>query len=337
MIFQNMELYNVSELEPLGRNNAYKMLRVPKTVSDQINQDARRINTFNSGVELRFVMKSDEVKIKLCTNDIGSFARCVIYYGGIQAGWDNICRYITSDVTEITIKAPRDLDLLDKITNDSGFAFDPRVVRVLMLNNASSIIGVSDGEIEPPTADMVPKKRILCYGSSITHGSLAISQNNTYAFRTATDLNCDLINLGYAGTAQMDSAMADYIATRTDADIITLEMGVNVVEWMAEDEFRKRVEYFIKTIATAHSDKPIFCIDMFYFKLDMVGDERADRYRDIVKQTVEKFGLSNTYYINGKTILDGSWGLSADLYHPTARASEVMSRNLISYIRRKIG
>lgn len=336
MIFENTELYNVAELEPLGRNNAYKMLRVPKAVSEKMNRDSWRINTFNSGVELRFVMKSDYVKIKLCTNEIGTVSRCVIYYGGLQAGWDNITRYITSDVTEITIKAPQNLDMLDKITRDNGLAFNPRCVRVLMLNTPSSIIGVSEGEIEPPTADMVPKKRLLCYGSSITHGSLAISQNNTYAFRTATDLGCDLINLGYAGTAQMDSAMADYIAEQK-ADIITLEMGINVVDWMAEEEFRSRVEYFIKRVAESHSDKPVFCIDLFYCEHDLRNSGKADRFREIVRETVEKLSLPNTVYVNGKTVLDGSWGLSADLGHPNARACEIMSRNLVSIIRRRIG
>lgn len=338
MIFQNMELYNVSEIAPLGRDNAYKMLRVPSSVAEHINDEAQRANLYGCGVELRFVMKSDTVSITMCTNETGKFARLLVYFGGIQAGWSEISRTVTSDATTFTIHRPSDYTMtgLEKITRENNLPFDPRVVRVILLNHATSIIGVADGEIEPPTPDMVPKKHLLCYGSSITHGSLALDQTNTYAFRTAENLGYDLVNLGYAGSAQLDAAMADYIATRGDADIITLEMGINVFQWMPADEFRRRAEYLIEKIAVAHSDKPVYCIDMFYCDGDLMGDKRADQFRDIIRETVEKLALPNTMYINGKTILDGSWGLSGDLGHPNMRAHEVMSRNLTAIIRRGI-
>ncbi|MFR2692089.1 MAG: SGNH/GDSL hydrolase family protein [Enterocloster bolteae] len=63
------------------------------------------------------------------------------------------------------------------------------------------------GDIRPPKQAGDARKRLLVYGSS-DHGGNASVPSGTYAFRLARKLGYDLINLGCAGSCQMDEAMA---------------------------------------------------------------------------------------------------------------------------------
>ncbi|MDP4133256.1 MAG: SGNH/GDSL hydrolase family protein [Bacillota bacterium] len=334
MIYKNIDFYNVSEFQAAGRENAYKMLRVPSCVADKISEGGQRMNCANCGVELRFNMISDTVKLNLCFDAEGKVTRPVILYGNIPAGWEECFKNIYYTPTEIIIKKPSEdsMRLYEKIATENNHPFDPHVIRVIMQNNHCYFIDITEGIVKPPTPDQVPKARYLAYGSSITHGSLALLQINTYAYRVAENLGHDLINLGFAGNARLEKEMADYIASRDDWDFASLEMGINILDIPAE-EFRERVTYFIETVAKTHPSKKVFCIDLFYCKDDLEGGGKASSFRKIVKETVGKLGLPNTVYVNGLEMLTGSHGLSGDLVHPNVRGAEEISQNLSKLIK----
>lgn len=189
-----------------------------------------------------------------------------------------------------------------------------------------------EGDITPPRSEQVPKVRYLAYGSSITHGSHGIIPTNTYAAHTARLLNADLINLGFAGAAKLESGVADYIATRDDWNFATLEMGINIL-WIDPEEYRRRVEYFVKTIAKAHPQKKIFCIDVFYCYSDVYNDGKAAKFREIMKETIEKLRLSNVVYVNGLSVLDGSYGLASDIVHLNNISTSYVGQRLASIIK----
>ena len=57
------------------------------------------------------------------------------------------------------------------------------------------------------------------------------------------------------------------------------------------EEFREKIDYFITTIAEKHPDKWIFCIDIFLCRHDFLGNEKAEAFRAIVKEQVQKLAL----------------------------------------------
>ena len=62
MIFDNIELHNVEELQAC--DEGYRMWRLPRWVRENINEKAGNISSgFATGVELRFKMKSDKVTL----------------------------------------------------------------------------------------------------------------------------------------------------------------------------------------------------------------------------------------------------------------------------------
>lgn len=335
MIFNNAELYNISEMLPADDGRGYELYRYPKAVAAKCEK-AWQANTHSCGVEIRFNFADDsketdvaEITVSAALEGAQSF--CMLYYGNVASGWQNAFKYIREDKTVITVPKPSDADLerMRIISELSGYPFDPSLVRLLFPVTKMRLYDIN-GNITPPRKEQTPGKKYLAYGSSITHGSLGILPVNTYAYRTAETLGVDLINLGVAGSACLDKAAADYIAGRNDWDFATLEMGINILGIDPED-FRNRVMYMIKTVGLAHPDKKVFCIDVFYCNDDIGGGGKAERFRQIVRECVEHCkgqGMDNLVYINGIEMLTGPHGLSGDFVHPNVRGCEEIARNL---------
>ena len=86
----------------------------------------------------------------------------------------------------------------------------------------------------PPQRDQCPEKVLLCYGSSITHGSNAIDASHTWASILGHNLNMDVKNLGMAGSCAMEAEMIDYIASEgekglIDSAIALAELGYDLI------------------------------------------------------------------------------------------------------------
>jgi hypothetical protein len=99
------------------------------------------------------------------------------------------------------------------------------------------------------------------YGSSISHCDGADDPLGPWPVMTARALNVDLYSLGIAGAAQIDGFAARSIRDE-DADLITLKMGINVVnaDSLRMRTFRPAVHSFLDTIRDGHPTTPILLI-----------------------------------------------------------------------------
>lgn len=335
MLFQNIELYNVAQLGPAGPCGQRPMLRVPEHVARHLNSSAQQFNLCNCGVELRFNMLQDTVRIRMCTNEEGRFARQYVYFGDTGAPWAECVKTVGPTPTQIEIQRP-DLSRLEKRAAAVHSPWDPHLVRLILLNASVSILDVS-GNVCPPLPGQTPDKKILFYGSSITHGSLALSQVDTYTFLTAENLGMDQINLGYAGSAWLEPEMADYIGQREDADVIVLELGINLLEVLTAERFGERVKDFVGRIAAARPSTPVFCTDLFYCESDLIGDGRAAAFRTALRRAIRDLAAPNVVHIDGCALLTGPAGLSADLVHPNVHGARQIAENLTRAIRENLG
>jgi hypothetical protein len=170
---------------------------------------------------------------------------------------------ILTTPTEIVVRHPANLESLVALTEQHKLQFDARLTRVLLPWCPQTRLHVIEGQFSPPFPNQTPPKRFLAYGSSITQGASAVGPSGMYAHRTAQLLGVDFYNLGFAGGAHLEPAMADYIAERDDWDFATLETGINMGHLGCE-EFERRIEYFLEKITDAHPDKWIFCLGIFF-------------------------------------------------------------------------
>ena len=319
MIFDNILFHNVENMELT--EHGYLMSRVPAYVREELNETAKNSACLGgTGVELRFKLKEDAATVILKTAKISQMEAPVvyIYYGSIQGGWELSSRALIQGENRIEIKKPNNMCFLKTLSKEKGLSFNPEVVRIILPYSRTYYVGI-EGDVEPPTKEDLPSKTYLAYGSSITHGSLALGTTYTYPFRLSQRLGCDYINLGMAGSAQMEQVMAEYIVSRQDWDFATVEMGINMLE-MDEKLFENRIDTFIEILSK--ESRPIYATSIYGFS-NPNGQDIGKRFRKIV----ERYARERLIFVDGLELLNNSAYISQDMVHPSLEGIGEITNN----------
>ena len=327
MIFKNIDIHGCSELDTL-ESGAFATRRVPGYVHEKLCEQGKSQNINNTGIEFRFVLEEDEVTLKFRYRD-DERGEITVYYGEFVADWPETTKIVKGEC-EIKIIRSKNIEALRKIAKEYNHRFSPDVIRLVFRGARPQIFDVV-GKISVPSADMYPKKKYLAYGSSITHGSIALHPYYNYVERVAANLGADVTNYGFAGSARMQPEFADFIAEECEFDFATLEMGVNMLNPDTTD-YENRIRYFVKRIAEAHPNSKIFAIDVYYCRSDILENGIAEGYRKTLQKVVGELALPNVIYVNGKTVLTNVNGLSEGLYHPNPNGIMEMAQDLTEII-----
>ena len=331
MLDPNVQLHNIAEFFPAADGAGWGVCRVPLALRAQLNENAQANATQATGCELRFNLLSESARITLEMTERPAIAE--VYNGPFLTAW----HAVGTSPTEIVVTQPARLVQLCAVARERRLPFDPRLVRVVLPWRPPVRLHAVAGEFAPPRAEQAPETRYLAYGSSITHGNSSVGATGMWAQHVARRLGVDLINLGFGGGAHCEAALADYIAARDDWDFATLELGINMVQWLDVDAFAARVDYFVRTVAGAHRDRWVFCIDMFPFYMDFDPTFTQNHaYRAVVRETVARLNLPRLVHVDGRDLLRNPAGLSADLVHPAPAGMEEIGRNLAEYIAGRV-
>ena len=326
MIFKSILLHNVDELVPTD-DGGYEMLRSPLSVENALCEQGKRMNRNATGVELRFVINSGTARIKILCGD------AYVYYGNIQAGWQT-SRWAGSDEPR-WIEVPLDTERMpafERITQENNYTFSPQVVRIIIASGNPVIYDV-EGDVEPPSADMMPKKTMLAYGSSITHGSLSLLPVNTWVYQVAETLGLDYMNKGYAGSCHAEPEMIDYLKG-LDFDCAIVSLGANMSKF-SNEEYEKSAKNCIDTLCSSHPNCKFIFIDSSYQASDFFDGEEGKlaQFRKILARLVKTSGFANAKYVCGLELMSGSWGLSGDLVHPNIHGVNAIANNLMPIVK----
>ena len=335
MIYQGVELYNVEALTPVEEPGGYLLSRIPHEVRVKLNPKAQITAFDGCGCELRFNLEGEAVKVTLARmpeDPIGRTGLAEVYYGSFQGSYLESPRAIGEAPQAILVRPPAKLKLLKQLTAEHHLPYAPELVRIILPYDWRYCLLGIEGSCSPPRPEQAPRRKLLVYGSSITHGGVALHPTGTYAMRLARLLEADLINLSFAGSALLEAEMAEYISQRTDWELATLELGINVVHSWPVEEFARKVDYFISTVAERNRDKWIFCLDLFTSALDYTGNPKAGEFRTVVREKVASLNLPKLVYLSGRDLLTGVAGLSADLLHPSAEGMEEIAGSLYRVI-----
>ena len=214
---------------------------------------------------------------------------------------------------------------------------------------AIEIIDLSaDAEISPATNKPFTW---LHYGSSISHCVEANEPTGVWPSRVAIDLGLNLVNLGLAGSANIEYFAAKTIAT-TPADLITLKLGINVVAGatMTRRTFVPAVQAMLDIISKAQPEakivviSPIYCpgletqpgpalttfdgkvIGSEYSGVDWVGELTLSEVRELLAGIVRQRADSNLCYLDGLELFrEGDVDLMPDHLHPNAEGYLLMA------------
>jgi lysophospholipase L1-like esterase len=216
--------------------------------------------------------------------------------------------------------------------------------------NAEVIVGGigvdKDAQLLPPTPRNVPV--VLFHGDSITHGHGVTSPRETYVWQTCEMANCEALNLGFGGSAWTDVAVADYIASRKDWDVLVLMLGTNSFggndsagkrETLAQ--YRDKYDAFLNAVRAKYPTKPILCITPILTRQDIIhqankNGDLPQAYRDAMQQVVEqkKQKDHNLYFLDGlKLINDPIYLLVIDQVHPNVGGSLKMAEGIAATLK----
>ncbi len=171
------------------------------------------------------------------------------------------------------------------------------------------------------------RPRWLHHGSSISHCCEAEGPLGTWPAVAARLLDLDLLNLGLAGNCMLDPFAAHAIRD-TPADLITLKLGINVVngDTMRPRTFVPAVHGFLDAIRDGHPHTPILLIspilcptaehtpgptpafrDGGVLTFRAIGKPAPDALtltavREILRGTVDRRGDPRLTYLDGRAL-----------------------------------
>lgn len=225
----------------------------------------------------------------------------------------------------------------------------------------TDIIGI---ESDVPLRRAAPESRPkwIHHGSSISHCFEASHPLATWPSVAADKLQLDLLNLGYAGNAQLDPFVARAIRD-APADLITIKLGINIVNAnsMSMRAFEPAVHGFIDTIREGHPTTPLVVISpivcaavedtpgptgldaetgSFYTSATAPFSEDAltlTRIRGSLKRIVNGRSASddNLVYLDGRSLfdqMDADLGLLPDGLHPNEAGYALMGERFANLL-----
>ncbi|MEX0324934.1 MAG: SGNH/GDSL hydrolase family protein [Puniceicoccaceae bacterium] len=336
MEYDGIEFFNVAELSRRPNQPGAFLERWPAEVRNAL--DGRRVARVTANCELRFVTesKSIEVTLRSINEDCPVHVFCGDYlHSTCTLQGDRI------QTLEIERNDRFEENLRSKATEWGRY--HPRVWRIVPGKGRITYHGIETHEsVRPPKNEEVPSTRWLAYGSSITHGYDAFDSNNSYVATAARELGIDVLNMGMAGNCRIEKEAADYFAARDDWDLLTAELGVNVLQAYTVEEFFERSHYFITTIAEAHPEKPLCIVTIFpnhytpekYTSPEQIGKHCSNElaFNKCLRGIVRDGAFSNVTLVEGADILTSPEFLTVDLVHPSDYGMIEMGKNLARYL-----
>ena len=166
-------------------------------------------------------------------------------------------------------------------------------------------------------ADEVPNKKIIAYGSSITHSACAVLYTNSYVHTMAKALNADVLCKGMGGNCFIQKPVADYVI-QEDWDVALLELGINMLDCYPVSVFEERATYLIENILK--QNKPVVLISNFTSFRSLPTDplrQVNDDYVACLEKIYQRFACDHLFYIRGQDIVTDWEYLCSDLLHPS--------------------
>lgn len=335
--FPTVSLHNVAETDAAdwtGRTaDGHRLCRVPSSVRSAVNVAARERLRHPAGCELRFVPRGDDETVSVT---LSAPAETVVrpFWGEFQGAETHT---LDAAPTTLEFSVPEGVRRLESAVAATS-AFDPRVCRLRF--DAWVPVAVHDvaGDCRPPTEAQRPARRHLAYGTSITEGASATAGHLTYVSRIARAVGADALNLGVAGAAYCEPAIADYIAGE-NWDVATLAVSVNMANrGFTLEQFRTRADALVDTVAGTNPDRPIVCVTLFPYHADACrGDdvERAIEFRTALREIVDDSARENVSLVEGPDVMAAT-DLTADLLHPGDAGMAAIAEGLSSVVRTRL-
>lgn len=190
-------------------------------------------------------------------------------------------------------------------------------------------VGIDKSSVLEAHTPYKQENPIVFYGSSITQGVSASRPGNSYENFISRSLDCNYINLGFAGSAMGETAIAEYIAELSmSAFVMDYDHNAPDVEHL-----QKTHEQFYKIIRAKKPEVPILLLT----KPDAGLEEENQARRAVVVKTflnARENGDKHIYFLDGYNLfpeecrkdctVDGCHPNDLGMYFIAERIAEVL-------------
>jgi lysophospholipase L1-like esterase len=330
---ENIEFHNIAELDLLSGYNGPLVRRIPKGIAQALENGALVAEDCALS-EVRFVVEHGR-RLAFSLTPLGQ-SDLFVYRGDFL---QNHVRLSAGEVYRHILDFEKDCFAQMRAEAFTGNVFARNVWRVVLdgpvLFHGLDLMGCT---IRTPLADEKPRVRWLAYGSSITQGFTPVTRQQCYVAQTARHLGVDVINLGLAGACFCEPSFADYLAERGDWDFITCELGVNMRNAFAPEEFDLRVRHLTSALTTRQPGKPVVLITPFTSDVDFMKEpglaaSNTSAFRESLRRIAKEFANRNVHVIEGTELLTSFADLNCDLVHPSTTGHTLIAANLEAYLR----
>ena len=171
---------------------------------------------------------------------------------------------------------------------------------------------------------------IAVYGSSITQGCASSRPSLSYAGRLARQMECDVLNFGFSGSARGEEELAEYIAN-INLSAIILEYDHNV-----SVEILKKTHYKFYSILRASQKRiPIIIFSRCSGGLSISKDEEQERF-SIIRHTynlAKNNGDAYIYLLRGEDFFKNKEECFVDDKHPNDIGMKIISEKLLEIFK----
>lgn len=206
---------------------------------------------------------------------------------------------------------------------------DHRITLILPYHSIGSFYSVSltgESYITPHTY----KRKVAFYGDSITQGSTALKDSNTYFWQVTRHFDLHSLNFGIGGIRFQPEGLED---VGYDPDLVIISLGTNNFGSNKPMELLQTTcpAYFDK-IKALYPGKPIVCITPIW-RADGDTMKALGTIHDARHFITEEAKKRNLIIVDGWNLVPHQTELYADLrLHPNDAGFDHYSRNLIAQL-----
>lgn len=277
----------------------YGYLRMPPQAAAAVSDGVAQLMPCTSGIRVRFSTDSPHIAIR-CTFEATGRMSFMPLLG--SAGFDLF--EDTPDGKKCVFKRaflqPEDMgDGYESILYVGAGPVRCYTIHFPLYTRVASLhIGLSRSAAPGNGAPYRVVRPLVFYGSSITMGGCASRPGNSYPAFISRMLGADFVNLGFAGNAKGEPAMADYLAAMDmSALVIDYDHNAHTVEHL-ETSYQP----FFRRIREERPTLPIILVTRPDFEADPPDSVlRRDIIHAVYKEAISA-GDQRVFYIDGETL-----------------------------------
>lgn len=300
----NFHIYGIFKENGLFR-------RLPEYVAKSVSKGVYGLHTNTAGGRVRFVTDSSYVAIKTI------YTPCRKPHFALtgSSGFDMYFESIDGPRYAGTFIPP--VDVVDGY--ESMIEFAGRQERIITINFPlysdveKLYVGLQEDASLKEAPEYSIKKPIVYYGSSITQGACASKPGSCYQSILSREFDCDYINLGFAGGARGEEAIANYIK-KLDMSAFVLDYDHNAP---TAEKLKNTHLRFFEIIRRENPALPIVIMPRPRFYHRGEDEKRFEIVRATYQKAKEK-GDENVYFVSNKELMElARDNGSVDNTHPT--------------------